>query len=102
MSNSASTAASTAASWQAAAEAELNRQYALDQQKRMKEFEESISAEVAKLPPNPSTGVPTRFSTWEGGATKKRTTRTKKMKRRHTRKPRRSKHSLKLKHQYKK
>jgi hypothetical protein len=97
-----SNSASTAASWQAAVEAEFDRQYALDQQKRNKEFEESISAEVANLPSNPSTGGPTRFSRWEGGATKKRTTRTKKMKRRHTRKPRRSKHSLKLKHQYKK
>jgi hypothetical protein len=95
-----SNSASTAASWQAAVEAEFDRRYALDQQKKNKEFEESIKKEVAKLPPNPLTGPPTRFS--EGGATKKRTTRTKKMKRRHTRKPRRSKHSLKLKHQYKK
>jgi hypothetical protein len=77
MSNSAS---STDASTVKAAE---DRHYQLADKKRAKEFMDGIKAAVAKLHP---TGTQwTRFS-GEGGAKRKRTTRTKKMKRRHARK----------------
>ena len=76
-----------AARW-AAVKAEEDRQIRIAEQKRAQEFQESIKAEVAKLPSNPPTGPPqwNRCSGWEGGAKRKRTTRTKKMKRRHARK----------------
>ena len=93
MSNSASTAASTAAStdastaaaW-AAVKAEEKRQESLAVEKMRREFEKSINEEVATLSSKPPGNVPTRFSTWEGGSKRKRTTGTKKMKRRHARK----------------
>ena len=96
--NAASAAADAAAAAAAAAErylevrrlaveAEIDRQSRLAEQKRAQEFQESIKAEVAKLPSNPPTGAQwNRCSGWEGGAKRKRTTRTKKMKRRYARK----------------
>jgi hypothetical protein len=87
MSNSASssTAAATAAGW-AAVKAEEDRQYRLAEQKRAEEFRAGIKADVAKLPSNPPTGAQWNRFSGEGGAKRKRTTRTKKMKRRHARK----------------
>lgn len=81
MSNSASSS-TDAAAWKAA-EAELNRQLRLADEKRAEQFQESIQAAVANLPSNPGPSPFNRSSVWEGGAKKKRTTRTKKMKRRH-------------------